>query len=277
MLNAKTKNDVDQLLTQIQTAVENFRSSDNYLAYLKGMKHFRSYSIRNTILIVNQNPGATRVAGFNAWKETGRKVKRGEHGLQILCPLTKKISEEEKNDPSDPDFKIYGFRKGYVFDISQTEPIPGADVVNIHLCDELQGNVPNFEQLVAKLVEFSGIPVSFHDYASESKGYYSPSENCIVVQASMPETQKLKTLIHEVAHSMLHNPSEIAKRGLVSPDTKEVEAESTAFIVADWLGIDTSSYSVPYLTSWTEEGTDAVLKSLDYIKKASGKIIEALS
>ena len=70
MLNAKTKNDVDQLLTQIQTAVENFRSSDNYLAYLKGMKHFRSYSIRNTILIVNQNPGATRVAGFNAWKET---------------------------------------------------------------------------------------------------------------------------------------------------------------------------------------------------------------
>lgn len=277
MLNAKTKNDVDQLLTQIQTAVENFRSSDNYLAYLKGMKHFRSYSIRNTILIVNQNPSATRVAGFNAWKETGRKVKRGEHGLQILCPLTKKIKEEEKDDPSDPDFKIYGFRKGYVFDISQTEPIPGADVVNIHLCDELQGNVPNFEQLVAKLVEFSGIPVSFHDYASESKGYYSPSENCIVVQESMPETQKLKTLIHEVAHSMLHNPSEIAKRGSVSPDTKEVEAESTAFIVADWLGIDTSSYSVPYLVSWTEEGTDAVLKSLDYIKKASGKIIEALS
>lgn len=67
----------------------------------------------------------------------------------------------------------------------------------------------------------------------------------------MGESQTIKTMIHEVAHAMLHNSDFMKQRGEEKDRlTKETEAESIAFTVCSALGIDTSDYSFPYVASW---------------------------
>ncbi len=53
----------------------------------------------------------------------------------------------------------------------------------------------------------------------------------------------MKTLAHEIAHAMLHGTYE--SRALA-----ELEAESTAYIVCQALGIDSDDYSFGYVASW---------------------------
>lgn len=101
-------------------------------------KKLGNYSIRNTILIYMQaaargfEPSA--VCPFSAWKAVGRRVKKGEHGLQILVPMIKKGQDAPTAD--DGAMVLYGhdfdmddgstpghtyFKVAYVFDLSQTE------------------------------------------------------------------------------------------------------------------------------------------------------------
>ena len=85
--------------------------------------------------------------------------------------------------------------------------------------------------------------IGFEDIPGDSKGYFSPTENRITVQEGMSESQTLKTKVHETAHSMLHN-KEVNKEDILAlakdRNTKEVEAESIAYVVYQHFGIDTS-------------------------------------
>ena len=49
------------------------------------------------------------------------------------------------------------------------------------------------------------VPICFEDIPGDSKGYFHTEEKRIAVQENMSESQTLKTMVHEVAHSMLHN------------------------------------------------------------------------
>lgn len=72
------------------------------------------YSFRNVCLILGQKEDAIECAGFHDWKKVGRSVKKGEKGLAILVPMTRKAKGDEEDDP-------IWFTWRYVFDISQTE------------------------------------------------------------------------------------------------------------------------------------------------------------
>ena len=51
------------------------------------MSRFHRYSVNNTMLIFQQRPDATLVAGFRKWQnQFGRHVKKGEHGITIIAP-----------------------------------------------------------------------------------------------------------------------------------------------------------------------------------------------
>jgi antirestriction protein ArdC len=94
---------------------------------------FDHYSPRNAMLIVMQMPDATVVRGFHAWKDEGRRVRKGEHGIQILAPAGAYADRDaSKTDDAggehDPEKVHRFFRVAFVFDISQTEKIEeGAD------------------------------------------------------------------------------------------------------------------------------------------------------
>ncbi len=242
------------------------------------MSKFHQYSVNNCILIAMQRPDATCVAGYNAWKSLGRFVKKGERGIRILapCPIKKaKAGTESKTthttgDPEEEKEVITTlFRAVTVFDYAQTEgkPLPSIGP------DELTGNCDRYDEIMQAITRVCSVPIRFDDIPGGAKGYFSRSNQEIVIQNSMGSAQTIKTALHELSHSILHSKKEMTKDRCHA----ETEAESVAFVVSTHFGLDTSEYSFPYLAGWSSSSEEKeVLESLDTIRKTAGSIIEDL-
>jgi predicted nucleotidyltransferase len=159
-----------------------------------------------------------------------------------------------------------------VFDVSQTDgkPIPELET------RELLSTVEGYEDFVQALMNVAPVPIGFEDIPGESKGYFHTEEKRIAVQENMSESQTLKTMVHEVAHSMLHDKE--INQDIMEPakdrNTKEVEAESIAYTVCQHFGIDTSEYSFGYIAGWSSNRDMKELKSsLDTIRKTASELI----
>ena len=258
------------------------------------MSKFHNYSFNNTLLIAMQKPEATLVAGYKAWqKNFERHVNKGEKAIRILAPAPYKIKEErDKLDPvtgemmfdengmpqkEQVEVTIPAFRAVSVFDVSQTDgkPIPELEA------QELLSTVEGYEDFVQALMNVAPVPIGFEDIPGDSKGYFHTEEKRIAVQENMSESQTLKTMVHEVAHSMLHN-KEINRDDLMEApakdrNTKEVEAESVAYTVCQHFGIDTSDYSFGYIAGWSSGKDMKELKSsLDTIRKTASELITGI-
>ena len=162
-----------------------------------------------------------------------------------------------------------------VFDVSQTDgkPIPELEV------NELLSTVEGYEDFVQALMNISPVPIAFEDIPGDSKGYFSTAEKRIAVQENMSESQTLKTMVHEVAHSRLHDKEVNQSMDIPVKDrnTKEVEAESVAFTVCQHFGIDTSDYSFGYIAGWSSGRNMKELKSsLDTIRKTASELITGI-
>lgn len=258
------KQQMKEITERLEQGVKDIFTSEMYTTYLRTMAKFHNYSFNNTLLIAMQRPDATLVAGFNAWKNKfNRYVKKGEKGIQIIAPAPiKEVEEREKidkdtgltvlNENGEPEMErveyvVPRFRVTTVFDVSQTdgEPIPSLEV------NELTASVKDYALLTAAIEQVSPVPMRFDEIEGDAKGYYSDADKEICIQVGMGESQTIKTMIHEVAHAMLHNSDLMKQRGEEKDRlTKETEAESIAFTVCSALGIDTSDYSFPYVASW---------------------------
>lgn len=114
-----------------------------------------------------------------------------------------------------------------VFDVSQTDgkPIPELEA------KELLSDVEGYKDMIHAVEAVSPVPIEMEEIAGESKGYFDREARRIAVQENMRESQTLKTMIHEVAHSMLHNKEgEQDEQARKDRNTKEVEAESIAYM-----------------------------------------------
>jgi hypothetical protein len=72
--------------------------SDVLVRYRETASRFHTYSFKNQCLIAAQCPTATRVAGYQAWRRLGRWVRRGETGIVILAPITRRRTEVAADD-----------------------------------------------------------------------------------------------------------------------------------------------------------------------------------
>ena len=256
------------------------------------MSKFHNYSFNNTLLIAMQKPDATLVAGYKACqKNFDRHVNKGEKAIRILAPAPYKIKKErDKLDPvtgellfdengmpqkENVEITIPAFRAVSVFDVSQTDgkPIPELETA------ELLQTVEGYEDFVKALMEVAPVPISFEDIPGESKGYFHTEDKRIAVQENMSESQTLKTMVHEVAHSLLHNKE--LNKDIDAPvkdrNTKEVEAESIAYMVCQHFGIDTSDYSFGYIAGWSSGKEMTELKaSLDTIRRTASELITGI-
>lgn len=245
---------------------------NRFKQYLQTMSKFHSYSFRNSLLIHLQMPDAKRVAGFESWKNFNRYVKRGQKGIAIFAPCLIKKKFQPESEGSEKDREVteqtfVKFKITHVWDVSQTEgdPLPS-------FCDELTGKVDRFEQIFSMLKEISPYNISFEQIPSAVKGYCNFVNKKIAIQIGMSDEQTIKTLIHEIAHSLLHEDSEKSR------EQEEVEAESVAFIISDFLGVDTSSYSFDYVALWSREMKTAELQEiLANIQQQVSTIISQLS
>ncbi len=286
------KQKVKEITDKLEAGLKELFESEKYKSYLSTMSKFHNYSFNNTLLIAMQKPEATLVAGYQAWqKNFERHVNKGEKAIRILAPAPYKIKEErDKLDPvtgemmfdengmpqkEETEVTIPAFRAVSVFDVSQTDgkPIPKLEV------NELLSTVEGYEDFVQALMNISPVPIAFEDIPGDSKGYFSTAEKRIAVQENMSESQTLKTMVHEVAHSMLHDKEVNQSMDIPVKDrnTKEVEAESVAFTVCQHFGIDTSDYSFGYIAGWSSGRNMKELKSsLDTIRKTASELITGI-
>lgn len=161
-----------------------------------------------------------------------------------------------------------------MFDVSQTD---GEDIPQNDFCKDLTGNIDGYNELVEKLTQAAPCPVKFGEIEGEAHGYYSHTSKEIVVKDSLSESQTVKTLIHEIAHSILHNKEDGLEKE-ADRYTKEVQAESVAFTVCSMLGIDASDYSFGYVAGWSKDkDVKELIGSMEVIRKTAGEIIDALN
>lgn len=272
---------------RIEQGVRDVYQSDNFKQYLSMLSKFHNYSLNNTILILTQYPEASLIAGYNSWLNNfHRHVKPGEKAIQILAPYQVTIeqdqfvrdengsfiNDEQGNQQTETkEVKVTRFRPVNVFDVSQTEGEPLPSLVH-----ELSGSNGEVKAIIKSIEELCQIPISYESreadptLASGAKGYYSPVADNIVVCSELEDLQKAKTLIHEYAHSILHKHSE------KDSNQKEIEAESLAFVICDYFGIDTSDYSFGYVAAYAGGDINRMKDVLNNIQTNAHEIIEKI-
>lgn len=286
------KEKLSEITDSIERGIKELFASDKYKQYLQTMSRFHRYSVNNQMLIFMQKPDASLVAGFNKWKDSfGRNVRRGEKGIKIIAPAPyKKKIEKEKLDPDtklplldengqpikeEKEVNVSTFKVVSVFDVSQTEgkPLP-------EISSDLSGSVEHYDTFMEAIKRSSPVPIDFKPIKSGADGYFSYDKQSITLREGMSETQTVCAAIHEVAHSKLHNYSRKAHETDVQAKdrrTEEVEAESIAYAVCAYYGIETSENSFGYLASWSSDKELKELKSsLETINKTSSELITAI-
>lgn len=265
----------DKLIQGVKDVVAD---PDSYMKYLNFASKFPKRSIRNQMLIYTQKPDAHLVAGLKTWNKFGRQVNKGSQGIKIFAPITSKekvIDEKTKKEVEKNVVK--GFRMVNVFDVKDTNgvPLPLTPLVPKNVKESDFANktfLPLVEELRREL------PIELDEnYVGDSNGYYTRLEHKIVINSNSHRdiTNQLKTLIHEYAHSIFHN--ETGKYVNYDKDSKEVQAESVAYLTTKSFGMDTSDYSFAYIKGWAANKDDKLLLAYqDDIQKESAALIKKI-
>ncbi|KDA05900.1 serine/arginine repetitive matrix protein 2 [Microbacterium sp. CH12i] len=297
---------LDALHEQLTGAVQSLVSGEDWKRALEFAARFRARSFNNTLMIFAQHQAAfesgrvpepvpTYVAGFKQWQMLGRQVEKGQPGYMILAPVTgrfasftpkeadswRRLGRFEKAKPGEAvRSRMVGARPAYVWDVSQTggDPIPTPPSPRL-----LKGEAPDgLWEGVATLLEAEGftvLRVPHEGIIHGANGLTDFQSNTVAVRENMPEAAQVKTLLHEFAHVLLHgpeNPDGVAHRGI-----GEVEADSVALMVAAAHGMDSSDYTIPYVSVWAatvpeKSPVEVVQATGERVRRTAASILDQL-
>jgi antirestriction protein ArdC len=262
------KQAVDFLLQQLKEG-----KSETLTAYLAAMARFHSYSFGNILSIAKQRPSATKVAGFYAWKELGRFVKRGEKGIQILAPM---VGHRHKKDDTDRDQTqdgnakpapvLIGFRAVYVFDVAQTE---GADLPEFE--HSITGEVGEHRDRLIAFLAQQNIALEYTENIAPALGVSYGGK--IALLPGQSKAEEYVTLVHEAAHELLHKST---RRTMTTATVRETEAEAVAFIVGQATGLEMGKTSSDYIQMYAGNA-ELLAESLEVIQRTSAVILDAIT
>jgi antirestriction protein ArdC len=235
-------------LDRLRGATDALLTSEGWQRWLRTRSRFHRYSLRNTLLIAFQCPHATHVAGFRQWLELGRCVRKGEKAIRIFAPVRYRRADDEQSDDKEAELQLVGFRLAAVFDVSQTEPLPGVEPAPLDPPGQ-PVNGDSHARLIEPLEQHAaslGFNVHFEPLERQA-GYCSSRERRIVIDSGLPANGRVSTLVHELAHAHGVDYESFSRA------EAELIVESVACIVCGGLGLDTSNESVPYIAGWNDE------------------------
>ena len=276
---------LDALHSTLTDQIAALRTGQDWQRWLTVAARFHNYSFNNVLLIAAQRPGATAVAGYEAWKALGRQVDKGQRGIQILAPVVRRTaaadppaveaatagapqtSDQTGVDPQERALAggarhVAGFRVAHVFDVTQTSgaPLPERPVPRL-----LAGQAPSgLWDVLTEQVQTRGFTLERGPcLGGLANGLTNYLTRTVTVRADVDDAQAVKTLAHELAHVLLHDPAAGAAAGPGDPHpagtadsagqcrgTVEVEAESVAYLVTASHGLDSGAYTFPYVANW---------------------------
>jgi antirestriction protein ArdC len=251
---------------RVEESVRALLTSQGWRRMVEVRASFHDYSLGNVLLIAQQCPHASHVAGYKAWRELGRQVRKGEHGIRIYAPMIVGGSKDERKQarqaaallqptsgakmPED-EVRVL-FRAVSVFDVSQTDGEPLPEVPTEPITGESHaGLLPMLEGFA----QSQGITVRTE--ATQGQGHYDRERSEIVLSDELSSANaRVHVLIHELAHAV--GVPSYAEHGRAAA---EVIVETAATITCGAVGLDTSGESVPYLASWAESGDLEAIKA----------------
>jgi antirestriction protein ArdC len=278
---------IDAWLDQLANGVDDAQTSEHFQQWLDVQSRFHDYSLNNTLLIYAQMPDATRIAGYNTWREEfDRHVQEGEQAIWIWAPITAAKCPDCGNSPSYHDSidcehddtppeewstGVVAFKPVPVFDVSQTDgdPLPELDTTT-------HGDPGDLLERVRAVAADRGL--SFKIVPSgewmhgDAAGIYQHSEEAIMVEAQSNDADEARIAVHELAHAVLHEPSLDENER----PRRELEAEATAYVIARHYGLDAEN-SRFYLAAWADQGDEDVREALDRIQSTVTSLIECLN
>ncbi len=250
------KSRITNRIEELAQATDAARVSQEMQCYLDMCASFHHYSPCNVWLILMSRPSASYVAGFKKWQGMGRFVRKGEHGIPILAPIITTLS----NDKGEEEQRLVGFKVVHVFDVSQTEgePLPEPpDWKSPEKNAELQERLLHFAQNKGIQVQIKSIGRDIQGVSLGGKVILDPKAGT-------------KTLIHEIAHELLHH----VKNVLTDSTYRELEAESVAYVVGKHFGLD--GLSSPNYNALHGATADLIMQHLERIRNTATEIINAI-
>jgi len=299
---------VHDILTR---AVADLAQSDAWQRMLRTAARFHHYSPHNVLLITAQCPQAEAVAGYQTWKQLDRQVRKGEKGIAILAPVVRRRSlevaptgsdgpdgggvdpalrtlgttegtgrpaESTHSPGTDPQVKarrLAGFRVVHVFDINQTD---GPPLPTHPLPELLAGEAP--EGLLDALtvhVTNAGYRLAFEELSVPNPGLAGANgvtdylSRTVTVRSDLSPAQTVKTLAHELGHVLLHGPEQ--RPATLTREQAEVEAESVAYVIGAAHGLDTSSYTIPYVAGWASADLDLIRGTAERVLSTARQVL----
>ena len=293
----KTKEKITKLIDDLHNKVDDFYNSDEWANYLKFALKFRNRSEFNKLLIwFFGGEDTVHVMGYKQWiqkmnrivvactscravanKDCRCKERVAPVRIPQLAPMTYKKVEEDENGEEKVQKKLF-FREVYVFRMEDTEQIDGKPIIEMQtLTQHLNFEVDEeLENILVKIINDNDFNYRLDKWDNDNlNGWCDYRLKEIVVHEDRPKAQRIKTLIHEIGHMFAHD-SEMLGNPQDPRALRETEAESIAYVVGQFLGMDTSNYSIGYVTGWSSN-EDFILKaSIETVTKTAMKIIDLI-
>ena len=291
---------LDQLIDEIGNLTDEAKKSQLIKDFIETAAKLYNYSYRNQWLIHIQNPNASDVQSMTKWQKLGRRLKQGadKNKIAIFIPIlsrreAQQLSKEEQDELNDEGTEpwrqeellakkkgtpnIYGYKIGYVYDIEDTEPIPGAKAYDpVSYRTDKNEPVEELKGIIAALLNYAqekNIPVNFQKMNIKTGGVATKDK--IAINDTFDGINKASVIIHELAHKFLHFGSDRpVYKSQKEYQIGELEAESIASIVLNFFGFNPTT-APNYLALWRGDKKQIKDRS-ESIKKASQEFIKAI-
>lgn len=251
--------------------VQYYEKPENIVEFVTFSRKFYKYSFNNRQLIHSQIPASGFVASYTDWKKKGYSVNKGEKGLKIFQPVTKQVFQranknwysfyeatlnekkliKEKKITTKNEYA--GSKIGHVFDISQTN-VPIQDYPTIIKRLVISDSDRTYDKFIDGAKSFAknnNVEVTDNKVEGIANGFYNPNSHSITMSNQLDSENYFSTLIHELAHSQLHN-----KETMLTREEKEVQAETTASVVLQFYGIEPTEGSLSYIKDYSSKLTE---------------------
>ena len=260
--------------------------------YLTFQAKFHSYSFTNVLLILIQKPDATKVAGKGDWKTKHKRyVVAGAKPIWIFAPLIRggKAGEVDTEGGGDTEMdrmaqagRLVGYKAVQVFDISDTKPFdPTAGGPegggNVETPEWFLSTPPTelTERLfnyVSEVVKQENINLTTTAPHGRERGYSAGGH--INMTSDVKGAGEVSTLVHELAHELMHWPKSKFYQGDELKRNKaimELQAESVSYVVMKHYGLPVEHHST-YISLWKGNKKE-ILNNMSTIQKVAKYII----
>lgn len=280
---------------QIIDNVETLLQDSRIVAY----NEYYNLGVRNNFehfITLLQNPKAGLTATRETWAEQGRKVKPKKLGIFILKgtklqrkydisdtePITENFNTQEELDA----FKQHWEGKHFTVEVNlNTQPLtatitapPTSSVQNI----ESEAPTVLKEYLMSQVsqkkatIRYGEVDGGYNGLVKKKlSGKYG-----IQVRDSFSEGQQMSILAHEITHIKLKHTerplSSLAEfwnlKGMKEEAKKEIITETIAHLLCQKYGLNTASYTLPYITEWSTGDNQLLAESVKKAEKLFHKL-----